>query len=376
MREKQRKWKKIIRIVLSGILIAACILATVLFAMTRNGKSMEDIKGSVVSLFKEAAKTETFYYDQGRNGVFADVGGSFLIASTTGVQMFGQDGTELVFKSSVMTNPAVDTCGDYAVAFDIGGTRVYVLSKSELIYSVTTEEKIIDAAVNANGWITLCTQEEGYNGQVTVYNREGTAVYQWFSGENFLLAAALANSNGRMAVLTIGQEASRITVFDLNSEEPRASIDISREVLIDLAFKSGDTLAAISTDHVYFLNVNGEVTAQYDSEGAVLTAYDLGGDGIVTAAYSDYKDSASGRIVTVNLKGEVLGRLDLEESIQSLAVNDRYVAALYGSGLVVYSVKLDEKASNSELTGGRTVLLREGKTAVVAGDYSAEIFDF
>ena len=60
MREKRRKWKKIIRIVLSAILIAVCILAVVLFIEIRGGRSMEDIKGSVVSLFREAAKTETF----------------------------------------------------------------------------------------------------------------------------------------------------------------------------------------------------------------------------------------------------------------------------------------------------------------------------
>lgn len=376
MKITQIRWRKVIHIVLSVLLILACILVTAVFIMNRNGKNMEEIRETLLSPFKGNRQTDIFYYDNGRTGVFAEIDGHFMIASATGIQLFGEDGEEIFFKSGVMDSPAVKSRGEYALAYDVGGTKVFLLDKNGLVYSMLTEEPIISGDVRSDGKFVLCTQESGYFGLATVYTVEGNAIFRWYSGENHLLAAALDDSDDQLAVLTLGQRGSKVTRFRLDQEDPVASVQFDQEVALDMAFREDDVLVVVAADHLYFTNGQGTITGQYDYSGKLLLDYTLLGGSGVAVAYRDYENSMAGTVAVLNTKAEVLGEKTVDGEIAALTMDKKTVAVLFNTQLILYNQKMEEKETFEPDPGCGSVLLRAGEYAIATGDYSAEVFTY
>lgn len=75
-------------------------------------------------------------------------------------------------------------------------------------------------------------------------------------------------------------------------------------------------------------NTKGEILGRYDAGG--VTDFDLGGDGFAALVLPG---SGGQTLVTVNAKGEELGRLALTGGVTDVSVRGKYVAFLAGSDL-------------------------------------------
>jgi WD40 repeat protein len=325
-------------------------------------------------VFSEQANE--YLFDIGRSRTFASIDNSIAAAGTLGVQVRSADGSELLRDSYRMSNPAITARNGRAVAYDIGGTAVRVFSKNEIISQLETQGIINAVSINRNGWISVCTQEsETYKGTVTVYDNQGRPVYKVNMVSGYVLSAEVSPDNRSVAVLNITDEGSRVTIYNLDSEEVNRVFDLPQELILDIRYLTGNEVLAISTESLFLINSKNEFKLLYEYSEHRLGGFFLDGDFIVLHLL-EYSIGYRGKLITIDIKGHIHGEIEIDKEIISMSTQEGYLAILRNDGLIFYSKVLEELPISEEImsTAGATEVLALRKDiALVAGDHFAYI---
>jgi hypothetical protein len=365
---KENKKRIPLRLILA---VVAALLVVVIIVMLATGKT-GSLKRTVTNLFG-GGNTE-FYYSAGSDSVFGRLGDNLAVVSVGSLQTYNTDGDELINENMLMSAPAVYTAGEYAVAYDMGGESFKVFTANQVIYSNSeTGKEIISASVNENGWAALCTEEEGYKGAVTVYDADGDAVYKWYSGEGYLLSAALSPDNMRLAALVITEQGSKIVFYRLDSEELSAQYAADGAVLLDIRFLTDSRLICIGAEQYTLLGTDGQEIGTYNFSGKYLNNYAIDSGRFTALVINDYQVGNHGQIVTVGTSGTEIAALEITEEVAAVSACGDFLAVLYADRLVIYNSSLDEIATYTETGAAFDVIVREDGSAIVLNSYSAVV---
>ena len=361
---------------IAGSIVSLAVLTYIAIALiSGNGLNMSWFTG-MFSKREPVEYLNEYHFDVGRDRVFASLGDSLAAAGTLGIQVLSAGGAEALRVPIRMSAPAISAQGSQAIAFDIGGTAVRVFDDTGVVASVDSNDAIIAASINKNGWFCVCVQEGGgYKGAVTVYNNKGSEVYRARLVSGYVLSAVLSPDNKSLAVLNLTDDGSRITFYSLNSETPDRMFDLPGGLIIDIRYVSGNDLLVVSTDSLISLDKNSAYKELYNYSGGLLNKYSVDG-GFIALHLLDYGVGYSGRLLTLDEAGKLLGELNSNREIISMSACGEFLAVLQSDGLFFYDPRLESfPASNGPgSTAGATHILALGGGAVLAaGDNSAVV---
>ena len=365
------------------------VLLVVLAAAYRDGTGLDALHRYFSYGSSEKVGGDTVYdYDASSKNHFAALGDRLVVLSDISLKILDQDGGEVWSTPVNMAAPALSQGGGKVVAYDVGGTELYVLDQDgEVILrdqngeegteAASETEPLISAALNENGWLAVTTKKKNYKGWVDVYDDSMERVFVFRSSVRFVEDAYVTNDGGYLAAVTLGQEnsvfVSNIVLYDLTKEDPVADYDISDGLVIAIGQQDGK-LVTVSDNCLTFANTKGEVSAAYSYQGAYLREYDISGDGFTTLLLNRYQSGSVGRLVTVDTDGEELGSLDVNGEIQSISAAGRYLAVQYIDSLVVYNQALEVYASLKGTDDAKEALMRPDGSVLLLSSESASLF--
>lgn len=354
-----------------SILILAVAAAVVI--VNWDDLSFDGIKRNLFSSVKNA---ETFYFDAGEGSVFADLNGGLAIASSSGIQIFNKSGEIIDQETLFISCPSIFAENARAVVYDLGGKSVRLIDKDEISLSLETENPIISCAVNEDGYLALCTQEEGYKGSVTVYDTNGTAIYKWYSGEGYVLSAAISPDNKEMAVLTLADSGSKIVYFDLSSENEKTIYEQNDEIILDLKYLTNSKLLVISESSTQIISSTGSVISQYVFSDKYLHNYAMESNHFSALVLNDYQYGNQGELVIIEKNGEILSSIPIDNEVISISAAGEYLAVLYDDGVTIYDSDLNIDATYEYTESADQVLMRSDKSVLLISSYSANVYNF
>ena len=330
-------------------LILAAVLAVVIVAAYRDGTGFDALQ----RLFSYGGGTETteetgYHYDASDSNRFAVLGNSLVVLSDTKLQVLGRNGEELWSTSVGMSAPALETGGDRAVAYDVGGTELYVVDEGGEVLTLTASEDApyLSARLNDDGWLAVTTELPGYKGGVTAYDSQGTEVFSLTASDRFVIDARVMDDDSTLAVVTLGQEnsvfVSNVVLYSLETAgvvEPYADYDVTDGLAAAIG-EQGGRLVTVSDTSLTIASAAGEVETSYAYAGSYLREYDLGGDGFTALLLNRYKSGGVGRLVTVDTEGQEIASLDVNREILSISAAGDYLAVLYMASVVIYTEEL------------------------------------
>ena len=252
------------------------------------------------------------------------------------------------------------------------GDIAKVFTSDMVLYAVETETPIISASVNKSGWAAVCTECEGYKGLVTVYNASGKAVFEWYSGEAYIVCADISENSKSLAVLGITPEGSRIVFFDINSTDEKGRYELDGDVIIDMRFEKNDRAAAISSSRLITVGTDGTLKKEYGFGDRYLRNYCLGSDGVHALVLSDYKVSGESRVVFVK-NGRETGTTEEMSDFSRLSLSGGKLAVLTGQSIRVFSKNGKEISSFDNMTGVADIILNDNGSVIAAKTYSAAV---
>ena len=250
----------------------------------------------------------------------------------------------------------------------------YVLGIKEGIEKHKTDENVINISINKEDWIALSAEEEGYKGAVTVFNNKLKSVYKWYSGEGYLIDAALSDISDRMAALTVTSSGSKVTCFALSGQEERGSYISENALLFDLMYLSINRICALGENSAVFLSDRAELISSYNFSDGYLKDYSMDGSGFLTLVIGKYKTGSAASIITLSADGNVLGSIDIKKEVLSISACGKYLAVLYDDELLVYRSDLTEYARASDVTNVRQVLARPDGSVIMLTNSGAVVF--
>jgi len=368
--------KRLRRLVGIAFSVASLAVLTYVAITLISGRSLDISK--ITGLFSPRVAVEAageLHFDVGRDRVFADLGDAVAAAGSLGIQVLDLGGNEALKEAFRMSRPALSEENGRAVAFDIGGTAVRVFNGKQVIASVEASGAIVSASINRNGWFCVSAQEGGgQRGVATVYDDRGSAVYRVNLASGYALSAVLSPDNKSLAVLNLTDGGSRITIYQgLNKQESDSAFTLNGGLIIDMRYLPNGNLLAFTADSLVAIDKNGASSIFYEFFDKRLGGYAYD-DGTVALHLLDYGVGFSGRLVTLNEKGSIVGELVTNRELVSISFGDGFLAVLRSDGLMFYDTLFQEfppRGNHVPTAGATSVLSLKGGAALVAGENSA-----
>ena len=380
--ERPRKKRHRLRRFLLFFLALAAGLAVVLAAAWRDGTGF-DVLHRYFSY--GSADEETVYtYDAASSNRFAVLGERLAVLSDTSLRLLSPDGEEAWSTQVKMNVPALAFGGGRAVAYDVGGTELYVLDETGLLLELTSDadHAFLAATLNDEGWLAVTAEKQGYKGSVTVYGAdlEEQPVMEFDSSDRFVIDAYVTDDCKQLAAVTLGQESgvfvSNVVLYSLETAgevEPMGDYDVSDGLVLAIG-QQGDRLVTVADTCLALTDRDGEDQVRYDYGGAYLREYDLEGDGFTALLLNRYRSGSVGTLVTVDDQGEQIASLEVRDEVLGLSAAGRYLGVLYLDRLVIYNQELQEYAVLNGISYAKDVLMRQDGSALLAGSQKAELF--
>ena len=379
--QRPRKKRPRLRRFLLFFLALVLVLAVVLVAAWRDGTGF-DILRRYFS-YGASDQEETYTYDAASSNRFALLGERLVVLSDTSLRLLDRGGEEVWSVQVKMKAPFLSAGGGRAVAYDVGGTELYVLDEEGLLLELTADEEypFLAATLNAEGWLAVTSQEQGYKGSVTVYGAElEEPVMVFDSSDRFVTDAYVTDDCKRLAAVTLGQEGgvfvSNIVLYSLETAgevEPLGDYDVTDGLVLAIG-QQDDRLVTVADTCLALTDRDGKDQVRYDYSGEYLREYALEGDGFTALLLNRYRSGSVGRLVTVDEQGEEIASLEVRDEVLGVSAAGRYLGVLYLDRLVIYNQELQEYAVLNGISYAKTVLMRQDGTALLVGSQKAELF--
>ena len=389
MEKPSKKKPNILVRILFFFLALAVVLGAVSLVLFRDSINMDSFRRwfhyRSVSL-SDNGQAESFRHSGTANDVFADLNGDLLVCTGNAITLYSGSGAQYINQQVSMESPAVDVNGDTAVVYDAGGSELHVFRRRAPVFSLTCDGSLLSAHLNSSGYLTVVSQESGYRGVVTVYDRKGDVRAALRLSSAYIMEAVLADDSSSLSVVTIGQESgsfvSTLSVYDLSSAStgntnydiiPAASTSLGSSVILSVQ-PSGGSIFALGDWGLHTLAPSGTLLGSVNWSDLYLKNYSLSGDGFAVALLGKYRAGSQSLLYSVDRNGALIGTLPLEEQVLSLSAAGHYFAVLTADRLDIYTENMELFSSLSGTQGARKVLLRADGTAMLISSDSAHLY--
>lgn len=372
MKKKKKQGGGTLRIALRVLLLLILLVLVVMIILFKRGTRLSDLFHS--RTLTPAAETELFY----ENGTaFAGIDGGLAAASTSCVQVVDNDGSIALSVNVVMSKPVISSGGAAAVAYDAGGNSVLVVNAEGLLYKLTSDQTVISASVNDDGWLALCTEDSGYDGRVIVYDASGNEAYKWYSGSGYVVSAAVSPNDKNLAAASITTTGSSVTFMSLSSTDETAKYEAEDSVALEIAYRDDETAGLLTSDSYSLLNTKtGESKADTAASGAYLQGYSFASDKFAVIVSSPYQKGTGAVIDAIGSDGMAAAEIDFGKTIDGVSAAGNYVAVLSSGDITVYKVYNKEASVYAEYqdSSAETVVAYSDGSVLAVGAYSARTY--
>ncbi|MCD8049211.1 MAG: DUF5711 family protein [Clostridia bacterium] len=295
-------------------------------------------------------------------------GGTFMTVNSD-----GENVTDDVFS---LSDPIIKESGDFAAVGDYGGTKVHLYENGKLVTEIEAEGEIITLATNSSGCFAAATEQRGYDAVITVYRKNGEAIYRYTISDKSFVDMAVSENNRYLLITAANAEAgdagSTLTLAQINKSDSVKVYNIRSNVYFAVHFNKNGTFVCLGSTGIDIYRTDGVKTASITYEGRKLTAADVSKDNMITLAFA--ASDSSGVVEIYGKAGKLRGTAEFDESVENVCVNGNYIAVAHGETVDI--IKANGKIKTT-LDASSTVKyaapFKNGNAALVFAGGSTEI---
>jgi len=287
------------------------------------------------------------------------------------VKLYSVNGQQIFNHSVLMNTPVVKTGNEIGIVYDIGGNTLLVFNKESVLKTVETDYPVIDASISGD-WITLTTEENGYKALVTVFDKNLSACYMFYSADAYVTSAAAAPDGHSVTALSMkivdSVFVSELLTYRLDSEQLHSSFTLKDQTALYFEYISDTEMCVVCEEAVYFISEDG-TSSVYEYASSYLGGFDISTNGKVSLVLNKNSVGSKCSIVTVDKDGTLLGSVDSNSELLSVSYGGDYVGALTSGQLNIYDNNMSPRLAVSDIIGAKKVFMQEDGTAfIVFGD--------
>ena len=363
--------------VIALVVTVLLVLGAVYLVANRDKLNIDALRRAISYRNADRSQAQQLSFDAAPSGAFAALDGGILVCSQTQLQLITRGGEAAIAQAVTMQQPVISTAGKYAVAYDAGGTSLYLIHNGEIVRDYTPEQRhgILSARVSANGWLTIVEQASGYKAAVTVYDAAFQPVVTENISSAFVTDAILAPDGKTLAVVSIGEDAagfcSSVALYNVSDGAERARCGLGSDLVLDLDWE--DDVLWVAGEYGIYCVQGDTVTYNSADVSQYLQKFSLGGDGFAATFSTKYQSGSAGTLALREADGTEYSAAINEEVLDLSAAGD-YVAVLTSNELTIYQRDLTVYAATGNSWGARRVLMRADGSALLVTNESASLY--
>ena len=234
-------------------------------------------------------------------------GSYYYVLTNTFISAYNTSGKELFSYAHGFESPILKTSDTRAIVFEQNGTKAHIFTVKGLKSTVNTEKNIITANISDSGSYVIATYSDKYAAAVTVYNKRGKTLYEWFSAENVVNNVAISPNGKKIAVSSFlssgGQYKSVLSVLNFKSATPEYTENVEGSLIFNLDNTHRSYFAVVSENSVRFIKWSSQKKKEYSSDYSI-SLFRAEKDGFV-AVFNRKSDKTDNHIVVFSASGRV-----------------------------------------------------------------------
>ena len=322
---RRRMWRKRLHnlLFLAGF---AAVVFGISFLVYHNGNM--DLRTAVNTITAEFASGSGYpvVLPGGRLLGMSSMDNGLIVAADSNLYTYNSTGRRMLDMQHGMINPTISAAGGRFLAYDRGGTRAMLFSRTSQIRQVSTDFAIYDGDMARNGNFALASRSDRHLSQVIVYNGDGNIIYRYLFSDRPAICVSLADSRDAMAVGLLdamgGDFLSVISRFQFTMKEPTASAELPGELILHLNYQDGNNIRAITDKRVILFNSDLKETASFSYGEQQLMRFQYGADGKLALYLRDATGERKGRAVILNDHLESLCSIPQDSDPNGLAIEN------------------------------------------------------
>ncbi len=271
----------------------------------------------------------------------------------------------------MLTDPVLHAKGNYSIVADYGGRRARLYEKGEVIREIETKGNIISVVTNAGGFFAIAQEAEGYNAAITVYRKNGEAIYRYSIAKNTFVDMDISSNNREMIIveanLSSGTLGSNVVLVDFGSELAKKDYYVKSVLYVGVHFNKNGTFLALSGKKADLYSHECVKMGEISFNDRELIASDITTDDMTTFVFPNSEATKDGYVVEIyDRNGEMRASSEFSTKPSHICVNGKYVSVAHGDGVDILKNNGKIKKSWATPTAVKFAApFANGKTAVV-----------
>ncbi|MBE7055452.1 MAG: hypothetical protein E7392_05000 [Ruminococcaceae bacterium] len=309
-------------------------------------------------------------------GDIRKVGDRVAYITTTSLNFYNE-AADCESVTLALSKPVLHTEGEYLVCYNEDSLEAEVYKENRLYYSIKTENRIVGAKVNKNGYLLIATEKEGYNCECMIYNRSGEAIFKWDISKSEFIDADINYDNDAivLSLAAAGKEklVGEIILLDITDAKVIEKKTFDSKVFYSVNFNRNGTFTALGSHTLSYFNADGTQKWAYDYEEKTLIKADVSNPDMMVTALSD---SGSVTVKVINRLGKVTAEKSYTEMIDDISVSESGIGLAFGKNIYITDSSLHEKKNiQSKFGANKIELYNDNKHLFVLGSADAEILE-
>lgn len=278
-------------------------------------------------------------FDANEYNRFAVLNGNLCIISPEELSAYKLSGSAILSKPVLLRSPAVSSSNSRFIAYDLGGVNFYVANSKKLLYSGTTEDKILNVNMNKSGFFSIVTDAPDSKSLVTIYNPDFKSIYKFHSSEKYVFDAAVSPDGKSAAIITYGTTEgsfeSTLALAKTNADGFYSTVSLGNSMPLKVSYHSDSKISVICNDRTLLYSTNGNLVAEISHNELPVKAFSQSGGKLTSVLLDNYQNGGNTRLILIKNNGESLS-VDLPEDVYSLSSAGNYTAVQFSDKCIVY----------------------------------------
>ena len=252
-----------------------------------------------------------------------------LMFNNEGIYAVDRSGREIWTTVAAATSPYAEVRGNNILLADLSGRKIRTFQGEKMISEIESQNEILSARVNKNGYIAVSTTELGYKGLVVLYDNDGKEVFRWHSGTGYIGAVDISADN-RLAVSQLvtnkEQVYSKILLINPKSQEEPKCIAELKGIVTKLQYAESGVLVALSNNGLYGYKRSGKEKFGVDFSGRRLLRCNIENQNNMVLAFDSGLNSTF--LESYSSNGKLRGSFDTGSEVSAIDVNGECIVAV------------------------------------------------
>lgn len=314
---------------------------------------------------------EILTFDSALNHVYDVYKGNIVMLNSDSLSLISQKGVKVREHFQHMSKPCIYASGSMILHYDMGGRDIFLYNDSNEIWRKKTEQQIITAKTNQQGYTILVTYEVGYKSKITVLDTKGDPIYVWQLGEDYIVDVDIApDSRSFVAAAITPKEkdlTSKIAVVDINLEKIIGEEIRNNSLISSINYVSGGDIVALGESELVGISSKGLLRWQVSFEGKRLEKFHITYNGTSVLVFGGSRNNSIVEIF--NRNGTKTGEFITSDEVSSVHVLNNNVAVTAGKRVTFLNLKGKVTSffdTDRELR--KALLLSPRKAAIILGN--------